>query len=109
MLTLQVAVGAWKRLWDTGKGKGEKTNKKSKKQTKTTIRQGKRESLKHYYQRTLQGNNQDAMDVKEYGDCMRAKGDFVLRVGLQNISNLSETKKHIQKPPNHLVHRSTAI
>ena len=89
MEALHVAVDAWKRLWD--KGKGEKTNKKSKKQSKKTIRRGKRESLKNYYQRTLKGDNQDATDVEEYGDIMHAKGDFVWRVGLQNILNLSET------------------
>jgi hypothetical protein len=90
MDALNVAVAAWKRLWE--KGNGKQKNKKTNKKSKKTIRRGKRESLKHYYQRNLQGDNQDALDVEEYGDTMRAKGDFVWRVGLQNVSNLSETK-----------------
>jgi hypothetical protein len=92
MSTLHVAIDAWKRLWE--KGKGKKTNEKSKKQSKKTIRRGKRETLKHYYQRSMQGENQDAADVEEFGERMQAKRDDVFRVGLQNITNLSKKRMY---------------
>jgi hypothetical protein len=44
----------------------------------------------------MQGENQDAADVEEFGERMQAKRDDVFRVGLQNITNLSE-KKNVSK------------
>jgi hypothetical protein len=48
MESFNVAVDAWKRLWENGKKKDQ--NKKLKKQSKKSIRRGKRETLQSYYQ-----------------------------------------------------------
>jgi hypothetical protein len=68
MEALHVAVGAWKRLWE--KGNEKQKSKQPKRKSKKTVRRGKRESLQGYYQRTLNGDNQDATEVEEFGDIM---------------------------------------
>ena len=80
---------AWKRLMGKGKGQaGEQKKKREKKKTK--IRRGRKENLVNYQQRSLRGANLDKTDVEEFGDKMGRKGMNMFRIGLHNISNLSE-------------------
>ena len=99
MNNLHVATIAWKRLWEKGKeitqlrNTKKLKNKQKNKQKNKSTRRGKRESIQNYYQRTIKGRNLDKTDVEAHGDTMFEKGSEILRVGLQNIQNLSENTK----------------
>jgi hypothetical protein len=87
---LQAAVSAWSRLWEKGKELSQKNTKKTKKQKKNSTRRGKKETIQHYYQRTMKGRNLEKDDVEAFGDKMHSKGDETFRVGFQNIANLPQ-------------------
>jgi hypothetical protein len=93
--SLSTAIDAWKRWWQSGKGKNQSSkvkNNKMKQKTKN-ITQNKERTMKQYQQRTLLGTNLDLQDVEEFGGPLHAKQEGVLCLGLHNPANLSQDKR----------------
>jgi hypothetical protein len=80
-------------LWDWGKtsaAHGDRINTNTNKQPKK--RRAKRDrptNQQTYQETTINGANLDFEDVESFGDVQQAEHDNILRVGFQNIHNLS--------------------
>ena len=103
---LATAVDAWRRLWSVGANgdninKQQNTNNNTHNSTTTNVnssrtRRGKRDktqttiepTIRSFSQRSLYGDNQESLDLEEFGDIMQRKSPNTLRIMLHNINRL---------------------
>jgi hypothetical protein len=88
---MEQAVQQWRRIWDRGKSVGGEPNRT--RQTLYHSRNTKRKT-NSITQTTISFINEQEPDVELYGDSISKKEKGVLRLLLQNVSNVPEEKTH---------------
>ena len=104
-MTLDSVVDAWRKLWTRNEEpvrQPQACNNRSDRSRSTTQKKKKKRPKKHIYlhkntydrstflQQTLLGESLEKDDVESFGDLLGEKEEKTIRIGLQNIKNLSE-------------------
>jgi hypothetical protein len=92
---MEKAIQQWRQIWDRGKiGEGKTGTRNKKSTTIISSKPTKKRRQKRTRQINLLNQNMYEADVEHFGDKLQNKHEGLLRLMLQNISNLPAIKTH---------------